>query len=228
MVFCKINLITKLFIILMLSLSFAQIFDMKRRAYILLIVVILAIIGYWLNAIHNGSIGTGGPKQEAIKIRKHSAEFNNGIDTLLSAYLFLKDALVKNDTSNAKIGCADMITISDTMHLEELKKDTVGVFSTAQMVVGIIRGNAQSLLQEKDIAGMRTDFKMISEYLYPLLKAIHYDGNNLYWQNCPMAFGDGNDASWISTSAAIENPYKGNADASMEHCGETKDSIVAK
>ena len=201
---------------------------MKRRAYILLIVVILAIIGYWATFVHSESAVSDGPKQQPLKVRMHSALFNNGIDSLLGQYTAMKDAFVKNDTLNAKIACANMVVVSDTLHLDELNRDTAGIFSAAQMLIGNLKGNAQSLLADKDITSMRKDFKMISESLYPLLKAIHYDGKSLYWQNCPMAFGDGNDANWISNTAEIKNPYLGKKDITMYHCGETKDSIIGQ
>jgi hypothetical protein len=47
-----------------------------------------------------------------------------------------------------------------------------------------------------------------------------------------MAFGEDHDANWISNTAEIINPYLGKKNpefkATMIHCGETKDSIVAK
>ena len=73
---------------------------------------------------------------------------------------------------------------------------------------------------------------MIGESIYPLLKTIHYDGNTLYWQNCPMAFGEDKGANWISNTAEIINPYLGKNHpefkGTMLHCGEVKDSIKAK
>ncbi len=76
---------------------------------------------------------------------------------------------------------------------------------------------------------MREDFRMISENLYPFLKTIKYEGSSLYWQNCPMAFGEGKEANWISNTKEIINPYLGKNHpefkSSMLHCGEIKDTI---
>jgi hypothetical protein len=201
---------------------------MKRRATILLIVVILLSIFYWINFKHNENLWNDGPKQAPLKVRIHSALFNNGIDSMVNAYADMKSAFVVNDSVSAKNACKKMLGVVDTLNLEELKKDTAGVYGAALMEVNFIKSNAQSLIGDNTIASMRSDFKMVSENVYPLLKAIHYDGKNLYWQNCPMAFGEGNDASWISSTMAIENPYLGNKDTSMEHCGEIKDSIVSQ
>ena len=47
-----------------------------------------------------------------------------------------------------------------------------------------------------------------------------------------MAFGEGQEANWISNSAAIVNPYLGKVHpiykSTMLGCGEVKDSIEAK
>ena len=69
--------------------------------------------------------------------------------------------------------------------------------------------------------------------MYPsFFTAINYEGPTLYFENCPMAFGENNAANWISNSAEIVNPYMGKKHpqykATMLGCGEVKDSIVAK
>jgi len=69
--------------------------------------------------------------------------------------------------------------------------------------------------------------------MYPsFFTAINYEGPKLYLENCPMAFSDSISANWISNSAEIVNPYLGKSHpiykAGMLHCGEVKDSIVAK
>ncbi len=52
---------------------------------------------------------------------------------------------------------------------------------------------------------------------------------NLYWQNCPMAFGQDKEGNWLSNTKEIINPYLGKNDpqykSSMLNCGEIKDTI---
>jgi hypothetical protein len=202
-----------------------------KRVVIVLVVLLFVFAIYWFKFRSTGG-GNSGPKQEALRVGRHSVLFNNGIDSLMSAYFEMKDAFVDADTLKAKEGCSKMIAIADSLKLDELKKDTAGIYDAATMQVSDLNGNAGSLLQEKDITSMRKDFQMVSESLYPLLKTIHYEGEKLYWQNCPMAFGEGNDASWISNTEEIENPYLGRNNpqyhSAMVGCGEIKDSIVAK
>jgi hypothetical protein len=100
------------------------------------------------------------------------------------------------------------------------------------MQLSDIKANAESLLNQTVITEMRQDFRMVSENIYPLLKTIHYEGETLYWQNCPMAFGEDKGANWISNTEEIINPYLGKNHpefkATMLHCGEVKDSIKAQ
>ena len=151
---------------------------------------------------------------------------------MMTAYFDLKAAFVEADTLMAKDAAKKFLVIADSIKLDELKKDTSGILETANMQLSDIKANAESLLKQTTITEMRQDFRMVGESIYPLLKTIHYEGKTLYWQNCPMAFGEGKEANWISSTEEIINPYMGKKDpefkAGMLHCGEVKDSIKAQ
>jgi ABC-type Na+ efflux pump permease subunit len=204
-----------------------------RRAWIWLLILILALIGYVsFKFIRMGGSGDSGPKQAAIVIKQHSAAFNNSIAATMSAYFEMKSAFVEDDSVKAKEACRKMIALTDSIKLEELKNDTAGIYLTDSLSIENIKANAKSLLQQTDITEMRKDFNMVNENLYPFLKAINYKGPTVYWQNCPMAFGEGKEANWISNTEEIMNPYLGKHHpefkGSMLHCGEVKDSIISQ
>lgn len=197
---------------------------------VLIFVILLVVFGiYWFKFraedIHDG------PKTEPLRASKHSNNFNNSLDTMLNAYFDLKAAFVEADTAMAKVAAKKFLLLTDSLKLNELAKDTTGILESATMQLGDIKANAESLLKQSDITEMRQDFRMVGESIYPLLKTIHYEGKTLYWQNCPMAFGDGKEANWISNTEEIINPYLGKKNpefkATMLHCGEVKDSIKA-
>ncbi|MDB5224116.1 MAG: hypothetical protein JWN83_2783 [Chitinophagaceae bacterium] len=198
-----------------------------RKLLAILLVVLLAFGAWWIffkDKSHNG-----GPKQQPLKVGKHSAEFNQSVGAVITAYLSLKEAFVNADTAKIKDQEKKLIAAIDSIKIDELKKDTTGIFQSAQLLIGDIKSNADAIVKETDITEMRQDFRMISENLFPLLKTIHYEGEKLYWQNCPMAFGEGKDASWISNTEEILNPYLGKNHpeykGTMLHCGEIKDTI---
>ncbi|MEO5781808.1 MAG: DUF3347 domain-containing protein [Ginsengibacter sp.] len=198
-----------------------------RKLFVVILFVVL-LIGIWWLFFEEKSHDSG-PKQQPLKVEIHSSEFNKSIGIVVSQYLSLKDAFVNADTSIIKAEEKKLITAIDSIKIDELKKDTTGIFQSAQAQLSDIKSNADAILKETDITEMRQDFRMVSENLFPLLKTIHYEGVKLYWQNCPMAFGEGKDANWISNTEEIFNPYLGKNHpefkGTMLHCGEIKDTI---
>ena len=173
------------------------------------------------------------PKQQSIVLKKHSDAFNNSTDSVVNAYLDIKNAFVNADTAGAKAAARNFIVLIDRLPIDELKKDNATIFETVQSNIADIKSNATSLLNQTNITEMRKDFSMVTEMMYPsFFTAINYEGPKLYLANCPMAFSDSISANWISNSAEIVNPYMGKNHptyhAGMLACGSVKDSIVAK
>ena len=196
-----------------------------------LIVLLVAFGAYWW--FQKGKTKVEGiAKTTLLLARRHSTSFNNGIDSLLNAYFAMKDAFVNADSNTAKAACTKLIALADSGSLSELKNDTAGIYESAILQMGDVKANAESLVKQTNLTEMRQDFRMIGESIYPLLKTIHYDGKTLYWQNCPMAFGEDKGANWISRTEEIINPYLGKNHpefkSAMLHCGEVKDSIKAQ
>jgi hypothetical protein len=202
-----------------------------KRILIIGVFLLIAFSIYWFKfrTVNDNAVEI--TKLKPISTSTHSAIFNNSIDTLMGAYFQLKSAFVEADTTQAKIAAKSLLSLTDGIKLDELAKDTTAIISTTAMQISDIKVNIESLLKQTDITEMRQDFRMLSESIYPLLKTIHYEGATLYWQNCPMAFGEGKEANWISNTEEIVNPYLGKKDpeykATMLHCGEVKDSIKA-
>ena len=200
----------------------------------ILAIVILAIAAfciYWFVFKNKGG-GNSGPKQQPLALKKHSEKFNKSIAETMNAYFEMKAAFVDGDTALAKESSRKFIQLLDSIPLAELKKDTAGIYDVAFNDYSNIKSNAASLLVQTDILEMRKDFGMVSENLYPFLRTINYEGEKMYWQNCPMAFGEDKGANWISNTKEIINPYLGKNHpefkGTMLHCGEIKDTIKAQ
>lgn len=192
---------------------------MKR----LLAIIFLAIVlfgAYWF--FFKKDTHPSEPKQEAIKIKKHSEEFNLSIANVINGYLNMRDAFANGDTVKIKDQSQKFIASVDSLKLDDLKKDDSLILASVQQQVSDIKVNAEDILQQKDITEMREDFRMVSENLYPFLRTIAYEGPKLYWQNCPTAFGQDKEGSWISNTSEIINPYLGK---NHPECGEIKDSL---
>jgi hypothetical protein len=201
-----------------------------KKILIVLIVAAAAFVIYWFAFKSKDS--NSGPAQQPLALKKHSQQFNKSVATAMDAYFEVKNAFVDADTVKVKAACKKFIGLVDGIKLDELKKDTAIVYQDAFDKLGDIKANAASILLQTDITEMRHDFNWISDALYPFFTLINYEGPNLYWQNCPMAFGEGKEANWISNTKEIINPYLGKNHpefkATMLHCGEIKDTIKAK
>ncbi len=203
-----------------------------KRVSILLLILAAGFALYWFK-FRSTSSGNNGPKQQPLTLKKHSEKFNGAVAAAMTAYFDMKAAFVDADTTKAKADCKKFLVLLDSIPLTELKKDTISIYETASANLADVKMNGESLLKQTDITEMRQDFRGISDVMFPsFFKAINYEGEKLYLQNCPMAFGEGKDANWISNSAEIVNPYLGKNHpefkGGMLHCGDVKDSIVVK
>jgi hypothetical protein len=197
-----------------------------------ILILVLAIAGYYWFQFSRSAKANHGDKQEALSLKKHSDTFNLSVSAAMNAYFDMSAAFVDADTAKAKLAATKFILLLDTIPLEELKKDTSNIYDVAIGTFDGIKSNAQSILVQTDLQEMRKDFSMVSENLYPFFKIINYEGDKMYWQNCPMAFGDEKEANWVSKTPEVINPYLGKNHpefkGTMLHCGMVKDTIKAK
>lgn len=197
-----------------------------------IVVFLLVIAAVWFLFFKPKDKNTSSTASATKTEKKHSPEFSNQISSLINSYMKMKTAFVNADTSEIKTKTAGFIASADSLHLDELQEKDSSIFMAIQQNISDIKANANPILKESDITEMRHDFSMVSENLYPFLKTIGYEGDKLYWQNCPMAFGDDKPANWLSNTAEINNPYLGKKDpvykSAMLHCGENMDSIYLK
>ena len=204
-----------------------------KKVLLGLLILILAIAGYYWYKFSNAGGGDKSSKQQPVALQKHSVAFNQAVATAMNAYFDMSAAFVEADTAKVKDHDRKFIQLLDSIPMDELKKDTAGIYDIAMNSLSGIRANAASILTMTDIQEMRKDFSMVSENLYPeFFKLINYEGEKMYWLNCPMAFGDDKEANWVSKTKDVVNPYLGKNHpeyrAAMLHCGMVKDTIKAQ
>ena len=206
---------------------------MKRFLAIIFLVIIL--VGAWWLFFRTDKVEqtvVDEKSSEHVATMKHSAAFNDAMAGVMNNYFEIKNALVNDDSSAAKLAAAKFVASTDSVPITDVSNGDSQVVATIRQQLGDIKSNASPIAQEGSMADMRKDFSMVSEFLYPFLKTVGYEGQKIYWQNCPMAFGDDKPANWLSTTSEINNPYLGmhhpEFKSSMLHCGETMDSLYAK
>jgi hypothetical protein len=143
---------------------------------------------------------------------------------LLNAYFGLRDALVEADTMAADGSAAILRRLADS-----LTRDSLYTAAEPARALGSILAETDGLLGEKGLEARRRAFSRVGEELQDFLRLSGYAASTVYIQRCPMAFNDSEEATWLSGSREILNPYLGRRHpkyaSGMLHCGELADSL---
>jgi hypothetical protein len=201
---------------------------------VLLGIVILAALGfgiYKLAFTDKKEVSTVvSEKDKPLTLSKNSDAFNESFEKLLNVYFSLKQAITDYDTVKANAAARELAINAEGLKVNEIKGDTTGAIKeTAKMYTGTINGSAKGLAGETDLVKKKREFQMISDALYDLSRTVKYDRMKLFHQHCPMAFNDSEEASWLSNSGEVVNPYLGSKHPKykdkMLHCGDVTDSL---
>ena len=146
------------------------------------------------------------------------AEFKKQLQSVYDSYILMKDAFVasdanevsrnaskvKSDLANVDMGLLEGDTHMEWMnHLKKLNTDI------------------DQIANSTDIEKQRISFAEFNNTFYNSLQTFGLHHGTVYYQYCPMAFGD-KGAYWFSDKMEINNPYFGDA---MLSCGETKETF---
>jgi Protein of unknown function (DUF3347) len=202
---------------------------MKKVLAVLGILVLLFAAFIWYFYFGGKRRVNSGPKPVPIAVSKHSDVFNKSVGEVLNEYYNLAEAFVNWDTNSInKYGNA-IKTALDNLKLEELKADTTGIYESALDPVANAKTEVENILGNSSIDAKRTSLNALSENLRLLLIVVKYDREKMYWQECPMAFGEEKPGNWLSKTIAVRNPYLGTQHPEykdqMLHCGGPKDTI---
>lgn len=209
------------------AVSFAQRFFM--RSVVLLLLLAGAGIIAWLVVARPKAAQHDAPAQEALPVSKHSEGFNAAVKGVLADYDKLTENFINWDSAATSATAALLVKDMDGLNLDEVKKDSGGIYETALTFVDNAKGELQTIVSEKTIRPQREAFNNLTDNLRQFLNTVKYDREKLYLQECPMAFDDTKPGQWLSKKAEIRNPYLGlhhpTYGKGMLVCGETKQTI---
>jgi Cu(I)/Ag(I) efflux system membrane fusion protein len=175
-----------------------------------------AMTGHEGHEAMNGSVNKVA-KNNSVRLDV-SKEFQQQLNEVLNEYIALKDAFVKEESSNIisqseKIG--GLLSKVDMKFLENKEAQTFWMSLEKQLRVAV-----SSILKTTVIKEQRNHFKQVSA---SLIEALQVFGVNekVFITFCPMADSD-KGAYWLSKDEKVINPYFGNA---MLTCGEVKQVI---
>lgn len=141
------------------------------------------------------------------------------IKDIITAYIQLKNAFTKDNTTDAATAGTFLETAFKTFDKTALSADQKKAFEDIE---DDAREHAEHIGKNGgNIAHQREHFVMLSKDMADLIKTFGNGGQTLYKDFCPMA-NDGKGAIWISEVKDIKNPYLGK---SMPTCGTIKEEM---
>ncbi len=200
-----------------------------KKVLAILGILLLIVAGYLWYAFKGGTKGPKRPKPVALAVSKHSVTFNESVQSLLDDYYNLSEAFVNWDTVAIIRYGNELKSSLDSLKVDELKVDTTGIYESVIDPLHNAKNEVASIIAGESIDNKRVSFNRLSENLRLVFIIVKYDQGKLYWQECPMAFGEGQSGNWLSKTEAVRNPYLGNKHPKykdgMIGCGESKDVI---
>ncbi len=138
------------------------------------------------------------------------------MNSLITAYIDLKNALAADDVAAAQGKAKIMKSQVDAIQTKDMSADRQSVWKS---YVDKLSFDSRHISESTSIDHQREHFASLSKNMYAIVKAFKVNKMVIYWQYCPMK-----KASWLSEKQAIENPYHGKE---MLNCGSTKETLKA-
>jgi len=138
--------------------------------------------------------------------------FKTDMDSLLTHYFELKDALVESDSAGSIEHAEQLGNLTGNVRTARIDTENEGLWLGISQ---ILERETENLVSTSDIEEQRLHFEPISEAMIQVVESFHPVGYTIYHQSCPMVRGGS--ADWLSREEQIANPYHGDR---MLRCGE--------
>ena len=124
----------------------------------------------------------------------------NNVDKMLNLYLDIKNALINDDGTTAKIKANELHYILITRPDKGLEWRQINVLADN---LANLTDNSREIASTVDENTQRHYFAGLTTGMYNLVKGLKVNKTNIYRQYCPV-----NNAYWLSETPAItKNPY---------------------
>jgi hypothetical protein len=131
-----------------------------------------------------------------------------GEPAFMQDYIDIRNALVNDDSGQAKQAASDMQSSLENSELSQEQRNQ-------------LKESLSQFAETQDIKAQRKAFAQLSQQLYQVVQNTDVTDKPLYWQNCAMAMG-GQGANWLSYEEKVQNPYMGQR---MPGCGSVEETI---
>jgi hypothetical protein len=131
------------------------------------------------------------------------------LNTVLTGYYSVKDALVKSDAKGAAAASGDLLKSITNIDMSAIPTKDHMAFMKLQDKLAF---DARHISESSDINHQREHFTSLSVNMASLAKQAHLSQQPVYEDYCPMK-----KVYWLSSDTAIQNPYYGKT---MPDCGK--------
>lgn len=138
--------------------------------------------------------------------------FRLEMEMLLSHYFELKDAVVSNDSEQAKQNAEELASFTREVLDDMLGAENRGLWLG---IARILRTESDKLVATDSVAEMRIYFEHISRSMIRIADSFDPVGGPYYLMECESAATGEN--QWLSNEQEVQNPYQTSADV---NCGE--------
>ena len=176
-----------------------------KKVLLIYLVLILGIIT-WYYAIGKENRVFDNSKATALKVSKHSKEFNQSMQAVMDNYYQMTGEFVRGDTISINKSATKLKTALDSLKIDELKADSA-IYETAASIWEGTKTEINGMQSDPSLQAKKESLNLFSNELFTLLLTIHYDLSKLYWQECSSAFGEDTPGNWISENEQSKNPY---------------------
>ncbi len=186
----------------------------------MLFAILLLIIGFVQYHIFSasGAAKDDGPRPLPLTVSKHSPQFNQSIENVLTAYIRMTDGFANSDLAAIESSAGEVKISLDSLLLAELQTDSL-IYETAVQPFSNAKSAVESLIAAKGLDEKRSTLNNLSGELYSLFRIVKYDLFKLYWKECLSGLGPDKPGYWLSKTEDTTNPY------GIEKCAEIRSSI---
>jgi len=139
---------------------------------------------------------------------------SSGLSSILTAYYEIKDALVVGDAKAVASAAGGMLKAINGVDMTALAPKDHQAFMALQDKLAY---DSRHISESSDINHQREHFTSLSANLFKLAKQARLSDQPIYEDYCPMK-----KAYWLSSDAAIKNPYFG---SKMLTCGKVSTTL---
>jgi hypothetical protein len=176
-----------------------------KKVLLVYLVLIIGIIT-WYYAVGKENRVFDNSKATALKVSKHSKEFNQSMQAVMDNYYAMTGEFTNGDTVSINTSAAKLKIALDSLEIKELKADSA-IYETAASIWEDAKAEINGMQTDPSLQAKKESLNLFSNELFTLLLTVHYDLSKLYWQECSSAFGEDTPGNWISEKELSKNPY---------------------